>query len=205
MLSSLTNLLLFSSLITTTLSTSAVTTRYWDCCKPSCSWPNKAQVSEPVRTCNKNDLWPSNGVDPNAVSTCDGGDAYACSNMEPWAVNENLAEWDWCCACYELTFTSTSLAGKKIIVQITNTGGDLSPNHFDLAMPGAGFDGAWVGNQYGGYTDRNQCYLLPEGMIRDGCLFRFDWFMNADNPSVEWREVSCPKGLVERSGCGRWS
>ena len=119
------------------------------------------------------------------------------------------------CMC-RLTFTSTSLAGKKMVVQITNTGGDLGSNHFDLAMPGGGvgwfpqgcakqFDNAWMGNQYGGYTDRNQCYILPEGMFRDGCFFRFDWFQNADNPNVEWREVSCPKGLVERSGCGRWS
>ncbi|KAG4411553.1 hypothetical protein IFR04_015312 [Cadophora malorum] len=221
-------LFLISSLITTALSTSAIPTRYWDCCKPSCSWPSKAQVSSPVLTCNKNDKWPLSGVDPNAVSSCDGGDAYACSNMGPWAVNPDLAygfaaarlaglgEWDWCCACYELTFTSKSLAGKKMVVQITNTGGDLGSNHFDLAMPGGGvgwfpqgcakqFDNAWMGNQYGGYTDRNQCYILPEGMFRDGCFFRFDWFQNADNPNVEWREVSCPKGLVERSGCGRWS
>ena len=106
-------LFLISSLITTALSTSAITTRYWDCCKPSCSWPSKAQVSSPVLTCNKNDKWPLSGVDPNAVSSCDGGDAYACSNMGPWAVNPDLAygfaaarlaglgEWDWCCACYE--------------------------------------------------------------------------------------------------------
>ncbi|KAL5320342.1 hypothetical protein ACEPPN_011143, partial [Leptodophora sp. 'Broadleaf-Isolate-01'] len=108
-------ILLASSLLNTTTITSpttAVTTRYWDCCKPSCAWPDKAQVSEPVRTCNKNDKWPTTGVDPNAASSCDGGDAYACSNLGPWAVNEDLAygfaaaklegkgERDWCCACY---------------------------------------------------------------------------------------------------------
>jgi hypothetical protein len=91
---------------------SGVTTRYWDCCKPSCAWPGKAQVSEPIRTCNKQDLWP-NPLDSNAASSCGDGDAYACSNNGPWAVNNDLAygfaaaklrgksEKDWCCTCYE--------------------------------------------------------------------------------------------------------
>ena len=43
-------------------------------------------------------------------------------------------ERDWCCACYELTFTSGAVSGKKFIVQATNTGGDLGQNHFDLAV-----------------------------------------------------------------------
>lgn len=47
-------------------------------------------------------------------------------------------ESDWCCACYELTFTSGPVAGKKMVVQATNTGGDLGDNHFDLAIPGGG-------------------------------------------------------------------
>lgn len=29
------------------------TTRYWDCCKASCSWPGKAPVTNPVGTCAK--------------------------------------------------------------------------------------------------------------------------------------------------------
>lgn len=32
------------------------TTRYWDCCKPSCGWPGKANLaSGPLRTCDKAD------------------------------------------------------------------------------------------------------------------------------------------------------
>lgn len=121
--------------------------------------------------------------------------------------------------CLRLTFTSTSLNGKKMIVQVTNTGRDLgmsNPNHFDLAIPGGGvgyfqqgcakqFDGAWMGNQYGGYTDRSQCNILPAGDFRNGCFFRFDWFQNADNPTANFREVSCPQALIDRSHCGRWS
>ena len=69
-----------------------------------------------------------------------------CSSQSPWAVSDSLAygfaavniaggsESSWCCTCYELTFTSTSIAGKKMIVQATNTGGDLGSNQFDLAV-----------------------------------------------------------------------
>lgn len=63
--------------------------------------------------------------------------AYTCNNNIPWAVNNDLAygfaaahisgqsEQDWCCGCYELTFTSGPVSGKKMVVQVTNTGGDL--------------------------------------------------------------------------------
>jgi hypothetical protein len=34
--------------------TAGVTTRYWDCCKGSCSWSGKASVSHPVNTCDIN-------------------------------------------------------------------------------------------------------------------------------------------------------
>ncbi|KAK2028927.1 family 45 glycosyl hydrolase [Colletotrichum zoysiae] len=209
------------------LAETGITTRYWDCCKPSCAWPGKAQVSEPVRTCNKNDKWPT-PLNPNTQSGCNGGDAYTCSNNGPWAVNDNLAygfaaaklagksEQNWCCACYKLTFTSTSIAGKQMIVQVTNTGGDLGANHFDLAIPGGGvgmfpqgcqsqFDGAWMGDTHGGYRNRNDCNNLPAGQFRDGCFFRFDWFQNAQNPTVEFQEVSCPQAMIDRSHCGRWS
>ncbi len=121
------------------------TTRYWDCCKPSCAWPGKSTSSSPVKTCDKNDNPLNDGG--NTKSGCDnGGGAFMCSNQSPWAVSDTLAygwaavniagsnEAAWCCACYELTFTSAPLQGKKMIVQATNTGGDLGNNHFDLAV-----------------------------------------------------------------------
>jgi hypothetical protein len=122
---------------------SGQTTRYWDCCKPSCGWPGKG--GNPIRTCDKNDNVLNDGG--NTKSGCDnGGGAYMCSNQSPWAVNDQLAygwaavniqgstESQWCCACYELTFTSGPVAGKKMIVQASNTGGDLGNNHFDIAV-----------------------------------------------------------------------
>ncbi len=64
-------------LTTSTLAESGITTRYWDCCEPSCAWPGKAQVSEPVRSCNKNDKWPSSagfsGLDSSLGSGSTGG------------------------------------------------------------------------------------------------------------------------------------
>ena len=111
-----------------------------------------------------------------------------------------------------LKFTTGPVAGKKMIVQSINTGSDLGQNHFDIAMPGGGvgmynacskqFNGAYLGNQYGGYTNRNDCNNLPERW-RDGCFWRFDWFRGADNPEVEWKEVACPQSLLDRSGCAR--
>jgi hypothetical protein len=86
------------------------TTRYWDCCKGSCSWPGKAAVSAPITTCDKND---NPLTDANTPSACDGGSAYMCSDQSPWAVSDTLAygfaaaniaggsEDSWCCSCYK--------------------------------------------------------------------------------------------------------
>ncbi|PHZ09096.1 uncharacterized protein RHIMIDRAFT_263920 [Rhizopus microsporus ATCC 52813] len=200
-------------------------TRYWDCCKASCSWPGKADVTAPVDTCAKNGV---SIVDDNTQSGCNGGSGYMCNNNQPWAVNDNLAygfaaaaingggESRWCCSCFELTFTSTSIAGKKMVVQVTNTGGDLggADGHFDLQLPGGGvgiFNGCasqwgapndgW-GQRYGGISDASQCSQLPAA-LQAGCKFRFGWFKNADNPSVSFKEVTCPKEIVQRTGCQR--
>jgi hypothetical protein len=85
-------------------------------------------------------------LDSNAASGCASGPAYQCSNESPWAIDNNLAygyaavniaggsEASWCCACYELTFTSGAITGKKMIMQATNTGGDLAGNQFDISV-----------------------------------------------------------------------
>ncbi|KAI8667474.1 hypothetical protein LRP88_00772 [Fusarium phalaenopsidis] len=197
-------------------------TRYWDCCKPSCSWGGKASVSAPALTCDKNDNPIS---DANAKSGCDGGSAFACTNYSPFAVNDNLAygfaatklaggsESTWCCACYALTFTTGPVKGKTMVVQSTNTGGDLGENHFDLQMPGGGvgifdgcssqFGGSGLGGaQYGGISSRSDCDKFPE-LLKDGCYWRFDWFQNADNPDFTFEQVQCPKALTDISGCVR--
>lgn len=85
-----------------------------------------------------------------------------------------------------------------MIVQATNTGGDLGSNQFDLAMPGGGvgiYNGCtdewgapasgW-GAQYGGISS-NTCSSFPSA-LQPGCDFRFDWFEGADNPTVDFGE-----------------
>ena len=126
----------------------AVTTRFWDCCKPSCGWDGKADVSKPVVSCSADDKPTDNA----AGTGCNGGSAFQCSNQQPWAVNDTLSygfagvfitpdltqggiEGAWCCACYKLDFTSEPLIGKSIIVQASNTAYDLrSTNRFSLAV-----------------------------------------------------------------------
>ncbi|KAG4026005.1 hypothetical protein MFRU_046g00110 [Monilinia fructicola] len=207
---------------------SGTTTRYWDCCKPSCAWSDKAVLasgSSPVGTCDVNNS-PLSDPTANAASGCNGGTSYMCSDQSPWAVTDDLAygyaavniaggsEASWCCACYELTFTSTALAGKKMIVQATNTGGDLGSNQFDLAIPGGGvgiFNGCTAefgapssgwGAQYGGVSSASSCSSFPTA-LQPGCNFRFGWFEGADNPTVDFKQVECPAALTKSTGCKR--
>jgi hypothetical protein len=126
----------------------AITTRFWDCCKPSCAWKNKADFSQPVQACSADDK----PVDFDAGTGCKGGSAYLCSEQQPWAINDTLSygfagafvtpdltgggiEDAWCCACYQLDFTSDPLRGKSMIVQASNTAYDLqTSNRFTLAV-----------------------------------------------------------------------
>lgn len=49
---------------------SAQATRYWDCCKPSCGWNGKADVTSPVGSCTKNGVTLA---DDNTQSGCESG------------------------------------------------------------------------------------------------------------------------------------
>ncbi|CZT19950.1 related to endoglucanase [Ramularia collo-cygni] len=204
-----------------------VTTRYYDCCKQSCSWPGKAAFSSPVTTCDIND---NPLADANTVNGCPelgDGNAYTCSNQVAYAVNDDLAygfaavsggdEAATCCACYKLTFTSEAIAGKSMIVQATNIGYDVNNVQFDLSIPGGGVgafpkgctkqynapaNGWGSSGAYGGTASRSECDALP-AKLRDGCYFRFDWFKGSDNPTVEYERVSCPAELVAKTTCRR--
>lgn len=130
------------------ISGEAVTTRFWDCCKPSCAWKEKAPFNQPVLSCGINDK----PIDINAGTGCNGGSAYLCSNQQPWAVNDTFSfgfagvfilpnitggkiEDSWCCACYQLNFTEPPLKGKTMIVQASNTAYDINTaNRFSLAV-----------------------------------------------------------------------
>ena len=131
---------LTSAALTAAQSGNGTTTRYWDCCKPSCAWNSVTGVTEPVTSCDEND---NPLTSTSTQSGCAGGSAYMCSNQSPWAVNANLAygfaaisanNAPSCCSCYQLTFTSGTIAGKKMIVQATNTGYDVGSTQFDIAV-----------------------------------------------------------------------
>ncbi|QDS72490.1 hypothetical protein FKW77_010037 [Venturia effusa] len=214
---------LFSIQANAGASGSGTTTRYWDCCKPSCAWSGKADVTAPVKTC---DIKDSPLTDAAAVNGCGGGTAYMCSDQSPWAVNSTLAygfaavniaggsESSWCSACYALKFTSGGAVGKTMIVQATNTGGDLGSNQFDLAIPGGGvgiFNGCTAewgapssgwGAQYGGISSATACSSFP-AKLKPGCDWRFDWFGGADNPTVDFTQVACPAEILAKTGSKR--
>lgn len=112
---------------------------------------------------------------------------------------------------YRLTFTNGPVAGKRMIVQSTNTGSDISNNQFDILMPGGGvglFNGCasqWggiPGAQYGGVGSRGECDGMPDH-LKAGCYWRFDWFLNADNPTFDFKQVACPAELADKTGCRR--
>jgi hypothetical protein len=127
----------------------AVTTRFWDCCKPSCAWKDKATFTRPVLSCSADDKPAEIDVGTGCGS---GGSSYLCSNQQPWMVNDTFSygfsgvyikpeltggkiEDAWCCACYQLDFTSEPLRGKSMIVQASNTAYDIkTDNRFSLAV-----------------------------------------------------------------------
>jgi len=173
-------------------------------------------------------LPPSTKITSSLPRTHNGGNACVCSNNQPFTVGTQLyafaaasivgnTETDNCCACYQLTFTSV-ITGTTLIIQVTNDGGDLSGNHFDLMIPGGGeglFNGCtpqwgstlgsnsvW-GAQYGGVSSASQCSAFPKD-LQSGCLWRFNSaFKNADNPNANFKRVPCPSVLTDKSGCVR--
>ncbi len=91
------------------------------------------------------------------VSSCqDGGIAYACWDMAPIALNDTLAyafvaasPKDACGQCFQIQFDGGNhgddvkeahrlIAGKTLIVMVTNTGDDVEEGQFDIMVPGGG-------------------------------------------------------------------
>ncbi|KAF2447203.1 glycoside hydrolase family 45 protein [Karstenula rhodostoma CBS 690.94] len=210
------------------ISGEAVTTRFWDCCKPSCAWKEKGPVDRPVLSCSLDDK-PTN---IEAGTGCSGGSAYLCSNQQPWRVNDTFSygfagvyilpsltggkiEESWCCACYQLDFTSDPLKGKTMIVQASNTAYDIkTTNRFSLAVPGGnttshdacarqyGVDQNVFGTENTGIQSKDDCKKLPEA-LQDGCKWRFDWYEDEAFPTANFKRVPCPTELTSRTQCTR--
>ena len=58
------------------------------------------------------------------------------------------------------------------------------------------------GAQYGGISNRDDCNFLPDP-LKDGCYWRYDWFLGAINPNITFIEVACPTALTKNTGCIR--
>ena len=128
--------------------------RYWDGCKPSCSWSGKQYNGQgQCKECDKSNN-KMNTSDGNR-SSCDGGNSYTCWDMSPWAVDNTTAygyaaahKDQQCGTCWELTFNGSTqhagngdasvLRGKKLTVMISNIGGDVQGNQLDFLVPGGG-------------------------------------------------------------------
>jgi len=176
------------------------TTGYWDCCKPSCSWPGKGNVNRPTLSCDANT--GQKLFDANEGSVCGGvGRSASCPDNQPFPVSGSLAMGFAaaavsgshglvgdanCGQCYELRFTNQrhswgggshpELVGKRMVVQVTNIGYDVNGQHsFDLQIPGAG-----------------------QGLFDDGCTRQFSGYSRGD--------FDCDNnygGCNDRSGCQR--
>ncbi|WP_157360350.1 cellulose binding domain-containing protein [Aliagarivorans marinus] len=164
-------------------------TRYWDGCKPHCSWADNTSIT-PVKTCNINNQ--DNGDNADIASACNGGDAFTCWDMAPKRISDTLsygyaavpASGDICGKCYQLTFTgkgkyndlepgsqALKAANKTMIVMATNIGYDVHGGQFDLLIPGGGVgafnacSNQWgvsdheLGAQYGGFLTSCQSQL----------------------------------------------
>jgi len=156
---------------------SGFASRYWDCCKPSCSWTANAGNGNECKQCDAKGKTIS---DKNARSMCEGGPATTCLSQAPFTVSgcSNMgfafaavpgASSSFCGRCFELTFTGQGkyetklnhkkLKGKKLIVMASNIGYDVAGGQFDVMIPGggvgyyngcAGIFGNNLGAQYGG-------------------------------------------------------
>ena len=207
-------------------------TRFWDCCRPSFSWPHPAaKLYAPVDTCQKDGVTLVTG---SALSTgksgCEGGDQFTCSCMQPWqdsvdpelgyafgAYNIHDPDGTIEGACYLNEFKAQDSVGKtmkvnKLIVQNINTSQGITKGSWDLNLAGGGVGeynkgcaaqwGHDWGQTYGGVDNEQACCSLPEG-LRSSCLFRFVLF--GDNPELASTpvRVRCPQGLIDRSGAQR--
>lgn len=226
-------------------------TRYWDCCKPSCAWPDHDGGNREARTCTVDQkVITDDGHCSNSICGA-GGPAMACLSQIPWKVSDTVgyafaaspgSGANVCKKCFELAFTGEGnwettlnhkkLKGKKLIVISSNIGYDVEGGQFDIMIPGGGvgmfngcdglFGAGNMGRAYGGllsdceedigyegseeeiYEKRKSCltqkcktaFKIKEAI--DGCLFLADFMEAAGNPSVDYKEVDCPKELLDK-------
>ncbi|XP_050301602.1 endoglucanase-like [Anthonomus grandis grandis] len=209
------------------ISGDGLTTRYWDCCKPSCGWSYQTNQKKAVLTCDIDGVTPVNDSVQSGCAEDYSGNAFTCNNQQPWIVNSTLSygfvaasftggvDNSHCCHCLLLNFKG-DLAGKSLLALITNTGEPLAQNQFDIEIPGGGVgiyplgcyrqwgadpEQGW-GEAYGGISTQDQCSELPSA-LQPGCNWRWDFMEGVSNPSVSFYQVECPKELIDIAQCER--
>lgn len=131
---------------------------YWYCCPPTCALADTANVTRPVKACDKdNHPLPSDYQVNPACSEINGGNAYTCADQNPWAVNETtsygfaqVSAGAQCCACYHLSLVSRPGDDRTRTIVVQNI---LQPP----LNPLGGFIGIFVGSlpklvRLGGYS-----------------------------------------------------
>lgn len=207
--------------------------RYWDCCMPHCAW--SGNTSNPTRTCNAQ----MQNIGESGGSVCNGGSGGVCDIQAPWAASDNLAFafaavpaglGGECGKCFLLTFdgnthnggsgaNTSGLRGKQMVIMVSNIGGDVGSNQFDIMIPGGGvgkFNGCGAqlginstGAQYGGFiTDcksdpscvKQKCSVFSKfPKLQAGCEFSATWMGGANNPSFKFEELeSCPSEISSK-------
>jgi len=141
-------------------------TRYWDCCKPHCSWPDNTDQTAAMCSASNaplaSEVKGQENLTQSGCQAADGG--YTCYGQSPWAPCEDLAFGfaavplsgpDACGTCFKLEFDgrnkqveydqnavpdpgSVQLQGKTMVVMASNTGGDVGGGQFDIMIPGGG-------------------------------------------------------------------
>ena len=195
-------------------------TRYWDCCKPHCSWPGNAGSAGVSSFCDFSQNKLSEGD-----SACDDGPATTCLSQIPFTIDgceygflfaaAPGSAGNTCGKCYKLDLD----IGKTLIVMATNIGWDVQGGQFNLMIPGGGvglengcktWDSSLMGATYGGLLSecgagnvdclRQKCNIAfaNEELAREGCLFLADFMNAADNPRISYQEVECPDVLKEK-------
>jgi hypothetical protein len=189
--------------------------RYWDGCKPSCSWVENATASgaTPCKECDKSDkmLPAPTGTVGQAVSSCEGGTSYTCWDMVPFVDTEdpNLAYafaatpgiLNSCGKCFELKFdggrdgpwtpygTHKAIQGKTLIVLSSNIGYDVNSHQFDVLVPGGG-----VG-AYNSFSDQIGVDAARLGQNHGGLLADCE---QSVSQSVNWNPDSMTAGRYQK-------
>jgi hypothetical protein len=178
--------------------------RYWDCCKPHCSWPEKTKHF--AANCNKDGIeipcykTITNGTWTGTQGTksgCDAdGEAYMCYSHVPFALCDELslgfaavpANNDICGKCYQIDFDGgfhngeakpahLLMKGKTMIVMASNIGGDVSGGQFDMMIPGGGLGAFKSGCQKQWGIDVNNESLVGKtyGGFTSKCQEKLGW------------------------------